>query len=46
LNPTIVIRAGPLEEASLLEGISIIMSNYEKEASIRPPNFYGSNFIY
>jgi len=22
------------------------MSNYEKEASIRPPIFYGSNFVY
>jgi len=22
------------------------MRNYEKEASIRPPIFYGSNFVY
>jgi len=46
LFPTIGIRAGPFEEASSLGGRSIIMSNYEREASIRTPLFDGTNFVY
>ena len=44
--PTIGFRAGPSKEAWSLEGRSIIMSNQERNGSIRPPIFDGRNFVY